>query len=88
MTEPTLCADCGAPTSGGYRCKPCHGKFIKRQSLLETLERDSALLGMVDGEKLSGQRLATRLGISRVRASQSVRLARKRHAERSAAGII
>ncbi len=80
------CIDCGKP-SVGLRCRACHGKFVKRQALIETAGRDRALLDMVVGENLNGQRLANRLGVSRVRASQSVRLARSRETERQAAGI-
>lgn len=86
MDESRHCIDCGRPSSG-LRCRACHGKFVKHQSLVETAGRDRALLAMVDEEHLSGTRLATRLGVSRVRASQSVHLARTREAERGAAGI-
>lgn len=81
--EPNTCIDCGKP-AGGLRCKACHGKFIAAQALAATASRDAEVLTMVDDEKLSGQRLASRLGVSRTRARTMIRNARNREARRKA----
>jgi predicted DNA-binding protein (UPF0251 family) len=75
------CIDCGNPT-GGLRCKPCHGAFLRQESLRATEQSDAELLAMVDGESLSYQRLADRLGVSKQAASQRVKGARRRTEER------
>lgn len=77
------CIDCGKPTSGGLRCKQCHGRVLARRALEETADTDRMILRMVD-EGVTGARLATRLGISRVRASKKIRAAREREAKRTA----
>ena len=82
-TVTTYCLDCGAATlSGGTRCRTCHGALMRRRSLEETAESDRRLLAAIEEEGLNSSRLAARYGISRVRAAQKVRLARKREAAR------
>jgi DNA-directed RNA polymerase specialized sigma24 family protein len=78
----THCIDCGRATAGGLRCKSCHGLYVARQALVETAEVDRTILAMVDEEHLTGQRIAARLGISRVRARQKIVRAREREAMR------
>jgi hypothetical protein len=79
-----LCIDCGVNPTTGLRCRTCYGRYKARQVLDETADRDRELLDMVDRERLSGQRLADRLGVSRVAATNRVREARRRGAERQA----
>jgi len=87
MSEPK-CIICGAPVGeGALRCVLHRGEEVRRRTLLETAERDASLLAMVDGERLSGQRIADRLGISRTQAYQKVKLARHRQKAREDLGI-
>lgn len=83
----TNCVDCGKETTGGVRCKPCHGAFMRRTALEETADRDRSILAMADGEKLSGDRLAARLGVSRTSAAKGLRVARVREEKRRKLGI-
>jgi hypothetical protein len=85
--NPTYCIDCGTETAGGVRCKACHGAFLRLESLKATAQADRNLLADVDREKLNGGRLAARLGISRVRGVQKIRIAREREAKRVELGI-
>ena len=83
----TFCIDCHTQTAGGLRCPKCHGAFLAHSALIETAQRDRELLRMVYDEKLNGQRLANRLGISKVRAREKILLAEKREALRKAQGV-
>ena len=85
MTAKTTCIDCGTETlSGGLRCRKCHGAYMRRLSLEATAGTDRSLLAEVEKEGLNSSRLAARYGISRVRATQKIALARKREAARQA----
>jgi hypothetical protein len=55
---------------------------MRRQSLEETAEADRRLLGEIEQYGLNSSRLAARYGITRVRASQKISLARRRDAAR------
>lgn len=76
------CVDCGR-SSEGFRCRSCHGEYLRRQALTETADRDAELLKMVREEKLSGQRIADRLGISKTRALEKVHEATRRDKARA-----
>lgn len=78
----TQCIDCGKETSGGLRCRACHGKFIKEFHAVALMESDRALLKMRDEEHLSGARIAARIGISRDRAYKRIIDARRREETR------
>lgn len=82
--ERTYCIDCGKETAGGKRCRRDHGAYIRARALEETTERDRELLEMIARENLNGQRLATRLGVSKVYVSHRIRLAKDRTARRAA----
>lgn len=84
--EPRTCIDCGRPTAGGLRCRTCHGRELARRALSATADDDQALLAMVSDEGLTGNRLAVRLGVSRVRAYGKIRLARRRERARQEEG--
>ncbi len=77
------CRDCGRPTVTGARCRACHRESVRRDALAETAGRDREVLDMIEGERLTAARLAARLGVSRVWASQKIRLARDRTARRA-----
>ena len=79
----TRCVDCGKVTlSGGLRCRSCHGDYMRRLALEETAAYDRRLLEEVERDGLNSTRLAARYGISRVRATQKISLARRREAAR------
>lgn len=77
------CVDCNRPTSG-IRCKTCHGAYLRLESLRATEADDQELLAMVEGEKLNGQQVATRYGVSKTRAYEKIKSAKRRRDERTA----
>jgi len=83
VADKTHCLDCGKTTlSGGLRCRACHGELQRRLALAQTADYDRRLLEEVERDRLNGQRLATRYGISRTRATQKIALARRREEQR------
>jgi hypothetical protein len=83
MADSAICFDCGKPTSGGIRCNACNREDLARQALDETADIDRMILEMV-ADGVTGARLGARLGISRVRASKRIEIAKGREAKRQA----
>lgn len=69
------CLDCGAPTMG-VRCRKDNGRFIALQAARDMAVEDAELLA----SGITGDRLATRLNITREAAFRRLRRARERQA--------
>lgn len=71
------CTECGRPTRG-TRCRTCWKAHARLEFLRATAAEDRLVLDFVDQEGLSARKVADRLGVSRVRAHQKIRDARRR----------
>lgn len=71
------CVDCGAATTG-TRCRVHNGAHQAIAAALALADVDRALLTMRKEEKLSADRIAVRLGVSRNRVYQRLSDARRR----------
>jgi predicted DNA-binding protein (UPF0251 family) len=69
-------------TEAAERCRSCNGQYLRERAAMEAAEADRELLRLRDEEKLSDQRIAVRLNISRPRVWSKIADARRRERTR------
>jgi hypothetical protein len=81
------CVDCGKPISeGAVRCATDRGKALQRQHLVDTLPTDTLVLQAIADGKSSGE-IGKMLGVSRSRAADKMKDAKRRQGLRDTLGV-